>query len=355
MKGKKKEQKRETNQRGMGDRNGKPASILPIRLTSDLAFKAVFGREREECKLPLISLLNAILRESTRRSGGSYDDPITELEYVNPFNLQEHAGDKLSCMDIVVRMKSGERIDIEMQVRKQDFLPKRSLYYGARQLTDTLNEGEAFDQLKKCVVISIMVEPLFETAEQFHHIYRLLEIERKTELTDTLELQYIELAKLDLNKPVEEMTEIERWGAYLRSAGEPGYSQLIGQLKGTDGGIEMAETVRIKVSEDERLRTEAMMEDKFQRTILSEIHEARRKGLEMGLEEGREKGREEGREKGREEGREEGREKGREEGLLAAAENMLKEGIPVEIVQKVTGIEDRRLMKLGEGPDCEKD
>ncbi len=319
----KREERNETSTQGqIGPEQKTSASPIPIRLTSDLVFKAVFGRDRKECKMALISLLNAVLRESMKQGGDSCDDPISELEYVNPFNLQTHVGEKLSCMDIVVRTKYGQRIDIEMQVRKQEFLPKRSLYYGARQLMETLDEGESFAHLKKCVVISIVVDSMFDYTPQFHHIYRLMEIERGVELTDTLELQYLELAKLNQNKPVAEMTEVECWGVYLRVAGDPRYFRLVEQLMGQNGGIEMAETIRIKISEDERLRTKAMLEDKFQRTILSEIYEAREQGLEQGR--------------------------------ASTAQNMLKEGLAPDLVHKVTGIEITQLTKWAEELNAKK-
>jgi hypothetical protein len=52
----------------------------------------------------------------------------------------------------------------------------------------------------------------------------------------------------------------------------------------------------------------------------------------------REEGREEGLEKGLEKGLEEGLEKGREERDLEVAKNALRTGLPVEIIQKITGL-----------------
>ena len=77
-------------------------------------------------------------------------------------------------------------------------------------------------------------------------------------------------------------------------------------------------------------------------------------GLEDGLEKGREEGRKEGREKGLEDGRKEGREKGledgREEGLEEGREetarNALAEGVPVELVKKITGLDEEAIRKL---------
>jgi predicted transposase/invertase (TIGR01784 family) len=48
--------------------------------------------------------------------------------------------------------------------------------------------------------------------------------------------------------------------------------------------------------------------------------------------------REEGREEGMEEGMEKGREEGREERALEVARNALTAGLPVEIIQKITGL-----------------
>ena len=69
-------------------------------------------------------------------------------------------------------------------------------------------------------------------------------------------------------------------------------------------------------------------------------------GHEQGLAEGLEQGRAEGREEGREEGLEQGRVEGREEGLLLAARNMLSQGMPVDIVVKVTGLSEDVIDKL---------
>ena len=55
--------------------------------------------------------------------------------------------------------------------------------------------------------------------------------------------------------------------------------------------------------------------------------------------EGREEGHTEGREKGREEGREEGRAEGREEGMEIAARNAIVEGVSLELIHKITGID----------------
>ena len=65
-------------------------------------------------------------------------------------------------------------------------------------------------------------------------------------------------------------------------------------------------------------------------------------GLEIGLEQGSEQGREEGWLGGKEEGLEEGL----EIGLGTTARNALAEGLSIEVVQKITGLDRETLAEL---------
>jgi predicted transposase/invertase (TIGR01784 family) len=60
-----------------------------------------------------------------------------------------------------------------------------------------------------------------------------------------------------------------------------------------------------------------------------------------------EEGMEEGLEKGLEKGREEGLERGREEGREEIARNALAEGVSIEIVRKITGLDIETIKNLG--------
>src|SRR5690625_108024 len=70
--------------------------------------------------------------------------------------------------------------------------------------------------------------------------------------------------------------------------------------------------------------------------------------VEWGKEVGREEGRVEGREKGREEGRKEGRKEGREAEQERVALKMLQENISLEVIMKVTELDEEQLEKLKE-------
>ena len=74
-----------------------------VALKSDLAFRAVFGREYDKCKNALMALLNDVLGLQ-----------IKALSYSNPLNLQSYEEDKKSEMDIEIITDQDERIDIEI-------------------------------------------------------------------------------------------------------------------------------------------------------------------------------------------------------------------------------------------------
>ena len=110
-------------------------------LTSDVIFKAVFGRDTPGCKRALIGLLNRILERE--------EDPIVDLVYQNPFSMAELEEEKEIIMDILVETQSGEQIDIEMQIGTTKDLMNRFLYYLSKLVVRGLEKGEDYGKLKK--------------------------------------------------------------------------------------------------------------------------------------------------------------------------------------------------------------
>ena len=81
-------------------------------LTSDIIFKAVYGRDTPESKAALIALLNLVLEHE--------DDPIVDITYKNPFSITDDYEGKTIIMDIRAQTDKGELIDIEMQIGELD-------------------------------------------------------------------------------------------------------------------------------------------------------------------------------------------------------------------------------------------
>jgi hypothetical protein len=84
--------------------------------------------------------------------------------------------------------------------------------------------------------------------------------EKGRELSDDIQITYIELEKTNelLGKPVEELTNAECWGLFLRYASYDDKRQVLDKITEKNGGIRMAVDVLryISKSDIERMRYE---------------------------------------------------------------------------------------------------
>ncbi|GAB6173093.1 hypothetical protein JCM15765_25710 [Paradesulfitobacterium aromaticivorans] len=98
-------------------------SVELIDLKIDYGFKLIFGREGQE---PLLAaFLNAILKPPAGKQ-------IQSLSYTNPELSKDNADDKESSLDIRVVTEDQRQINIEIQLKNEHNMAKRSLYYWAK-------------------------------------------------------------------------------------------------------------------------------------------------------------------------------------------------------------------------------
>ena len=155
---------------------------LEYTFKNDTLFKMLFVKYPELLKR-LVAVLLGIRLES-----------IGQFEITNPEMPPEGIGDKFCRLDINMTV-DGRRVDLEIQVKDEHDFPERSLFHWAREYSTALGEGEAYIDLPRVVIISIVDFNLFDCAE-FHSEYQALEINRHTPLTDRMSLIYFELPKL---------------------------------------------------------------------------------------------------------------------------------------------------------------
>ena len=83
----------------------------------DFVFKRIFGNEKHPNIL--ISFLNAVMKPI---------DPIKSVQIRNSDIEKEHIEDKYSRLDIKAITNNNEHINIEIQVKNEYNMIKRSLY-----------------------------------------------------------------------------------------------------------------------------------------------------------------------------------------------------------------------------------
>ena len=243
-------------------------------LYNDYVFHRVYGSDTEESCAALMGLLNIILERTA--------DPIRSLEIKNPIDLGDWILDKDTTMDIKAQTDSGEILTIEMQVSHLKDYRCRTLFYGGRLINSSLQSGEPYDNMKKSLVVSIIQTKLFSKEIGCHSIFDVREQKTGHRLCDRLEFHFLELGKVDPNKPLEDMTSIEKLAVYLRYADDANYKDSVQEICASEEGIIMAENLYRKATKEEREAAWAECRMMYQHDQASMREDAHKEGLAEG-------------------------------------------------------------------------
>ena len=200
---------------------------------------------------------------------------------------------KQGILDVKVILHDGTRINLEMQLRRQKFWEKRSLYYLAKMYVDTLLIGENFDRLRRCIGISILDFNLTEDG-RYHSVYRMRD-EMGKDYSDLLELHIIEL-----RKTLSGNSRVDDWIRLFNAKTE----EDLHMIRTKNAGVEKAKYVIREMSLTESLREAAEYYRKKRMDRKSEDAYVYDQGKEAGEQLGMERGIEIGQERGIEIGRE---------------------------------------------------
>lgn len=246
-----------------------------FNIYDDWVFHYIFSRDTEESKQALMAVLNVILQRE--------DDPIIDIQIKDPDFYGERDDDKDSILDIKALTNSNEIIDIEVQNKNLAFFCDRSVYYGGRLVNSALEKGEDYDKIKKSIVISIVNGTLFPETKKLHTIFRLREIDDGIQLSDRLELHFLELSKVPLDKPVEQLDPVEKLAAYFKYASDKTKEDYVQSLIQYGGeAIRMTERLFRDLTEDEIAYERRERKLKFEFDHNTELVHARKEGLEKG-------------------------------------------------------------------------
>ena len=163
---------------------------------TDFIFKLIFGNEKRPNIL--ISFLNAVIKPVNK---------ITSVEIKNTDLEKKHIEDKFSRLDVKAITSNNEVVNIEIQLKDEKNMIKRSLYYLSRMYTNQLSEGENYRELPRTVAINILRFNYLKE-KNFHNAYRFKNIKNDNELTDIMEIHFIELPKFNENKEGKEVEQI---------------------------------------------------------------------------------------------------------------------------------------------------
>lgn len=231
----------------------------------DFIFKNIFGSEQNPDIL--ISFLNAVMKPA---------DSITSVEIKNTDIEREYKNDELSRLDIKASTNNNEIINIEVQVKNEYDMIKRSVYYWSKLYGGQLAKGDQYDNLERTVCINILNFKCLNN-DRFHNCYRLKEIDTNEELTDVQEIHFVEIPKLNDNCDQKDM--LVAWTEFLKNP----ESEKVRNLEMTVKEIREAKDKLIEISNDEKTREIYKMREKAIMDYNSAMGTAKKKGREEGV------------------------------------------------------------------------
>ena len=274
----------------------------------DLVVKRIFGNENNP--RILISFLNAVIKPK---------DLIQSVQIMNNDIDKESIEDKFSRLDIKAKTNKNELINIEIQIKDEHNMIKRSLYYWSKMFEGQLTEGQKYDTLAKTICINILNFKCLKTKEA-HSIYRLKEINTNEELTDLQEIHFIELPKLPKNEEIKDV--FDAWMEFIENP----ISNKLQKAEMTIQEIKEAknELLRLSANDKERMKYEdrrAALLDK-----VSALENAEEKGIEIG--------------------KEIGKKEGEKNKAIEVDKNSLKAGLDIDTISSITGLDKNEIEKL---------
>ncbi|MBP7865124.1 MAG: Rpn family recombination-promoting nuclease/putative transposase [Acidobacteria bacterium] len=268
---------------------------------------------------------------------------ITILEVLESETDRERGSGKAGRVDLKVSTGQGEIVIIEIQYTTQYDYFHRMLFGVSRAVTEHMDKGSAYSEVKKVISVDILY---FELGHGKDYVYR-----GKTEFVgihegDVLELSpkqkelygkdavhqiYPEYYLLKINRFDDVARDsLDEWIYFLKN------EEIRGEFKAR--GLAKAKEVLdiLKMTPEEREEYERYMDEvSYQASLAKSNFDA-----------GRLDGRKEGRAEGLAEGRAKGRVEGMAEGLAEVALRLIRDGFDDDRVSELTGLDGEQLAKL---------
>ena len=216
--------------------------IRSANLLNDFAFKYVFGEDCKEANDALKSLLTVFLERS-----------VNKVVVKNSEMVKDYSKMKSPRLDLLVEFDDRTTVDLEMQLRQtKDNLPIRFSYYLARLHGLQELEGKYYGELKETIVLVFFNVNLIDN----HRMCNTFTLRNEEGLSfveesqDRMKLRTVEMAKLDVNKPLKDMNEQEKMIYYFLNCHKGMDDSKIKVMIESDGVIQMLEKRVETISDD---------------------------------------------------------------------------------------------------------
>ena len=246
---------------------------------------------------------------------------------------------KLNRVDILAEDEQGELMLIEVQGESEYAYFQRILFGASKLVTEYINGGTNYDNVKKVYSINIVY---FDLGQGKDIVYHGKTEFRGIHLNDILQLSPFQQQKFGVDEVYQLYPEyfilkvndfnrwskipLEQWIYFLSTSEIPEDADAPGLQEARE------KLLFTKMSREEQRAYRRYLDDRV--ILADQIYTARGEGRLEGLFEGRE------------EGRREGREEGRVEESKRTALRMKADGISTDMIAKYTGLSEEEIEKL---------
>ena len=235
---------------------------------NDVVFQKIFGMKKH--KEILISFLNSILYLKG-------EDMIKEVTFEEKkMDVTLIANEKISILDLHVLTESEININVEIQLINQYNMIKRTIFYMSKMILSQLEKGEDYSCLDRTITINIL-NFNFLNEDDFIKNYGLFEKKTKKELTDLIEIIFIEFSKFKITSK-DYNDRLHRWLTFLAN---PSGVEVEGLMK-SDETIKEAMNVLYEIRGDEETVMLAQMREKALMDEQSRLKGAKEEGIKEG-------------------------------------------------------------------------
>jgi predicted transposase/invertase (TIGR01784 family) len=241
--------------------------------TNDFVFKKIFGDERN------IDILADFLQAVLDLPPEEYE----QIQLVDPHAKRDREKDKLGILDIKVRTKKGKHIDIEIQVSDTPFMRERIVFYLSKLITEQIGKGMEYKNIKRVISIVITDYVLAPATSVCHDQFFLYSELTKTRFSDIIEIDTLELPKLQTDRSNEKLWQ---WTKFLAGKNREAFMELAQ----TSPMINKAVGVLMELNTSQRRRMIADSREKARRDYQARFDGAFDNGVEQGLALGEAKG-----------------------------------------------------------------
>lgn len=273
-------------------------------LTNDYMFRSVFQTSAEALK----GLLSALLYIPEKE--------ILSCKICNPIILGDAIDEKTCILDIRVLLNGNKQINLEMQMGSVENWTDRSVFYLCKMYTD-MKKGLDYTQAKASIHIGIMMKSPIPEDAAFYNEYALKNRRTGYEFTGKIALHVLDLSYLEQVPEEEQNSALYYWACAFKAKT---WKEVLAMAEQSESIKKAVVTLR-ELSEDEKIRLQCEARERYQMDWQSSMRTNREKG----------------------------REEGRKEIILA----FVQEGMPIEKIAQIVGIEEAKIRKwISENKFC---